>query len=98
MGRASLNNQFFNVLNKCTELGRDKHSDKASGVNSEHLVIYSRKDREALSDTTKQLSTYTKENYAGVKLIKDITPNMIQNFLDSKVNTTQFSGTWSWEE
>lgn len=89
--RASLGNQFFYVLQESTEFGRDKHSDKFSKNNENQTVIYSYADRTAIADTSKQLASYIKEHYSDVRMIRDIKPEMIQKFINSKNNTSQMT-------
>ena len=95
--RASLGNQFFNVMQECTELGRSKHSDKGTENNSDHTIIYSRADRQNLSDTSKDLVGHIKQNNSEVKFVRDIKPEMVQNFLDTKMGNSQatIDKTWS---
>jgi hypothetical protein len=93
----SLNHQFFYVLEECTELGRSKHSDKGTENNLNHTIIYSRADRQGLADTAKDFVGYIKENYNEVRNVRDIKPEMVQNFIDTKVVNTKNSieKTWS---
>lgn len=95
--RASLDSQFFNVMEQSTELGRSKHSDKGTENNQDHTIIYSRADRQNLSDASKDLVGYIKQNYSEVKYVRDIKPEMVQNFLDTKMGNSQatIDKTWS---
>ena len=63
----------------------DKHSIKANGQ-MDGTRIFSYADRENLKDVASNFSNFMKENYNDVKMVKDIKPEHIQSFLNSKSN------------
>ena len=82
MGR-NLKYQFLNAINNCFKEGMDKHSIKASGQ-MDGTRIFSYADRKNLVDTASNFSNYLKSNYPDVKMLKDIKPEHVQSFLNSK--------------
>ena len=77
--------QFLNAINNNFKEGMDKHSIKANGQ-MDGTRIFSYADRENLKDVASNFSNFMKENYNDVKMVKDIKPEHIQNFLNSKAN------------
>ncbi|MDK0628322.1 integrase domain-containing protein [Clostridium perfringens] len=77
--------QFLNAINSNFKEGMDKHSIKADGqMNGTRIFSYA--DRENLKDVASNFSNYMKENHSEIKMVKDIKPEHIQNFLNSKAN------------
>lgn len=80
MGR-NLKYQFLNALDKnYNGGGKDKHSAQHTG---KHLdTVYSLAERKNLTTTSAALSNFVKENYGSVKMIYQITPDMVQSFVN----------------
>ena len=84
MGR-NLNYQFQNCVERAFSGGGvDKHSLKFEQHTGKQSIVYSYAERKSLINLTHLITDFTKKNYSEVKLIKDIKPNMIQEFLNSK--------------
>ena len=84
MGR-NLNYQFQNCIERAFSGGGvDKYSLKFEQHTGRQSIVYSFAERKSLINLTHLIVDFTKKNYAEVKLIKDIKPNMIQEFLNSK--------------
>lgn len=62
----------------------DKHSLKAQGKNNSKIYSYS--DRKNLIDLSSDFANWLKINYPEIKQIKDIGPNHIQKFLNTKID------------
>lgn len=78
--------QFLNAINSNFKEGMDKHSIKADGqMNGTRIFSYA--DRENLKDVASNFSNYMKENHSEIKMVKDIKPEHIQSFLNSKANS-----------
>lgn len=86
----SIGFQFENAINSCFgkngKGGADKHSMRKNKQDTTSTV-FSYKERSSLLKTGYQLGNYLKENYNDVKNISDITPQMVQGFLNHKANT-----------
>lgn len=82
--------QFENAINsafgKAGKGGSDKHSMRKNKQDTTSTV-FSYKERSSLLKTGYQLGNYLKDNYPDVKNISDITPQMVQGFLNHKANT-----------
>lgn len=78
--------QFLHAIDANFRKGMDKHSDQKSGIRATER-IYSFSDRRNLIDFSANLANFLKVNYPEVKMIKDIKPSMIQEFLDQKAKT-----------
>lgn len=82
--------QFENAINsafgKDGRGGSDKHSMRKNKQDTTSTV-FSYKERSSLLKTGYQLSNYLKDNYPDIKNISDITPQMVQGFLNHKANT-----------
>lgn len=80
----NLKYQFATSINGAfSPNGIDKHSIKSSGENKlQH--VYSYKERANLIDTSAQIGDFVRKNYPDVKLVANITPTMIQEFLNTK--------------
>lgn len=80
--------QFLSAINGAfSESGKDKHSLKADGGIRKMEHVYSFKERQNLVDTASQLSNYVKEKYPKIRMVKDISPSVVQEFLASKCNS-----------
>ena len=82
----NLKYQFLNAINNNFKEGQDKHSIKSSGqMNNTRIFSYS--DRENLKDVASNFANYMKENHSEVKMVKDVEPKHIQEFLNFKAET-----------
>lgn len=76
----SLQQQYKYVIDSNIKIGHSKRNEgKENG-------LYSIDRIENLRDFSKQFSNYMKENYSDVRLIKDITIEHMQNFLNDNAN------------
>ncbi|MEG2985081.1 MAG: tyrosine-type recombinase/integrase [Peptostreptococcaceae bacterium] len=89
---ASLKNQIINAIESgFGGGGHKKRADKFNrDVNTKERV-YSYSEKENLMKTSVQLTNFIKENYPGVKLIKEISENMVRDFIISKVDVCRQS-------
>ena len=78
--------EIFNSLNStnCDKVG--KREFKKLGQNKEY--IFSKRTAENTAEKSKTFINYIKENY-NVKFVKDITPEMVKSFLDSRNTNSQ---------
>lgn len=81
----SIKNQIQQAINNNFEENTDKRAYKQQENQNVKIFSYSEKFR--LLDTAKMLSNYIKENFPDVKQIKDVTPEVIQSFLNDKAQT-----------
>lgn len=82
MGR-NLKYQFKNAIEKCFKEGMDKHSIKhVEGIGGNKIFSYA--DRKNLIDMSSNFSNFMRGSNADIKLIKDVKPQHIQQFLNSK--------------
>ena len=85
MGR-NLKYQFLNAINDNFKEGMSKNSIKEAGqMNGTRIFSYS--DRTNLIDVASNFSNFMKQNYADVKMVKDIKAEHIQSFLNMKSKT-----------
>jgi integrase len=86
---ASLKHQFLTAIDRnFNESGSDKHSAKGgqhSGTEETMGRVWSYAERKSLIDISSQLAVYCKDTF-GIKQIKDITANNIQDFLKNKAS------------
>lgn len=74
------------AINQCFSEGTDKHSYKSENGNAMTDKIFSYSEKHRLQDMAKSLQNFIKAENIGVKMVKDIKPEHIQKFLDSKVD------------
>lgn len=84
MKKRSLQAQFIFAINESTRYGESKRSGRNDPEND--YKIYSRIYHKDLIDTAKSISIFIRENYPGVKLIRDIRSNYLTEFLASKAD------------
>lgn len=85
MGR-NIQYQLLNAIDQAFDGGgRDKHSDKLQGQRME--AVYSFAERGNLMQLSAQIGKFIKGNYPGIKMVVNIKPGMIQEFLNSKADT-----------
>lgn len=83
----SLFYQFNTALDMCFRLHFDKHSDKHNPESDNSHIIKSLSSKSNLKDFAHDFSSYIRQEYS-VKLIKEITPEMCQNYIDSKCGSS----------
>ena len=83
----SLFYQFNTALDMCFRLHFDKHSDKHNPESDNSHIIKSLSSKSNLKDFAHDFSSYIRQEYS-VKLIKEITPEMCQNYIDSKYGSS----------
>lgn len=86
MGK-NIKHQIQQAINNNFAEGIDKHAEKHQDHQSENTQIFSYDEKFRLLDTAKMLQNYIKDNGLNIKEIKNITPGLIQQFLNSKVDT-----------
>ncbi len=89
MGRHSSNlgYQITSAITRCTEEGRSKRQYKQTHEGQTGHKIFGLTYKNDLCQTGKDLGRYIHEHYPNVKYVRDITANMVQEFLDSKAQT-----------
>ena len=83
----SLFYQFNTALDMCFRLHFDKHSDKHNPESDNSHIIKSLSAKSNLKDFAHDFSTYIRQEYS-VKQIREITPEMCQNYIDSKYGSS----------
>ena len=78
--------EIFNKMNSTNYEYVGKREFKQNGQTKE--FIFSRRTAENTTEKSKTFITYIKENY-NVKFVKDITPEMVKSFLDSRDTNSQ---------
>ena len=78
--------EIFNRINGTCYDKVGKREFKKLGQNKEY--IFSRRTAENTTEKSKTFINYIKENY-NVKFVKDITPEMVKSFLDSRNTKSQ---------
>lgn len=81
----NIKHQIQQAINNNFQEHTDKHAYKSQDEQESKIFSYNEKFR--LLDTAKMLNNYIKDKFPNVKQIKDITPNIIQEFLNNKANT-----------
>lgn len=82
----NLKYQFLNAINKSFSSGSDKHSNKKNG-GLDATKIYSYADRKNLIEMSSQFSDFMNVNYKSIRMIKEITSDHAQEFLNYKSKT-----------
>jgi len=95
MGR-SIKQQINYAINRCSGCSDDgpginKHDYKIENGVEMTYRIFSQSEKYNIMDVSGNICRYVNENYTNINEVKQITPDMIQNYLNSKVNTTQHS-------
>ncbi len=84
---ASLKNQIINAIESGFDGGgHKKRADKFNKDVNTKERIYSYSERENLMKTGVQLTNFIKENYPGVKLVREINENITRDFMVSKID------------
>lgn len=84
--QANLGYQFSSAINECCVFGADKHSIKKN-EGADHR-IYSYAARDDMISFSKQFSHYMKDNFPGIRKVKQITVEHINSFLSSRKGIT----------
>lgn len=85
MGR-NIQYQLLNAIDQAFDGGgRDKHSDKLQGERMS--AVYSFAERGNLMQLSAQIGKFIKEYHPDVKMVVNIKPEMVQEFLNSKTDT-----------
>lgn len=90
MGKCNLNYQFCSTISSAFAEGISKHdikiedSKRTDGIKTKQFHVYSYSEKKNLIATTKLLSNFCKN--LGVRYVRDITPDMITDFLQSKAD------------
>jgi len=79
----SLFYQFNSALDMCFVLHFDKHSDKHNSQADSDHIIKSLSAKSNLKDFAHDFAAFIKSEY-GVKLVKEITPDMCQSYIERK--------------
>lgn len=74
------------AINQCFSERTNKHSYKNENGRGMSEKIFSFSEKYRLKDISNQLQNYIRENDSAVKQVKDITPEHIQGFLNSKID------------
>jgi len=80
----NIKHQIQQAINNCFDEGIDKHASKHQDQQIYNTQIYSYDEKFRLLDTAKMLQNYIKDNELNIKEIKNITPGLIQQFLNDK--------------
>ena len=84
----SLQNQAVSAILGCFRPGIDKHSLKTpTGKLEDTYHVFSYAQRKALRDLANQAFRYVKAQHPDIRLIKDVTVDNINEFLESKVSS-----------
>lgn len=78
----SIEEQFKFAVRKCFAEDMDKHSYKKQNGYKMDYNVFSHSDKFNLYDMSRMLSNYIKENHGEIKKIKDITPEIVKEYLD----------------
>lgn len=78
----NLKYQFMNCIEKNFKEGINKHSLKQSGKRGDEVFSYSQ--RKNLIDLSSNFSNWMKTTHNEIKQVKDVTPQHVQEFLNSK--------------
>lgn len=84
MKKRSLQSQFIFAINESTRYGESKRSGRNDPAND--YKIYSRNYHDDLIDTAKNIAGFIRDRYPDVKLIRDIKPIYLTEFLASKAD------------
>lgn len=83
-------NSLKDNLNYCitqnTAFGTSKKNDKNNKLNKDHTKIYSLEDCKGLRDTIKNLCNYLEKTHPEITKVKQLTPDLIQEWVDFREN------------
>lgn len=79
----TLQQQLFNAIDSNFNPGSDKHSiKKEKGIGGTDIFSYA--DKNALKDFAKNFSNFIKIEEPGLKMVKNLNPEIAQKFIDQK--------------
>lgn len=95
--RPSLSYQMFSRLDELNCIGQSRHEAKleAKGQNKKVEGLYSYKSYDAYKNSSKQFTSWIKENYKEVKYIKDITKEMAKEYIKHRESKGYSAYTYS---
>lgn len=85
----SLKNQIHYSINQCWKENVQKHSYKEQNSKESSYMIFSFSEAFRLKDVGKDFSNFLKKEHPDLKQIKDISPKIIQDFLDGKTHCSK---------
>lgn len=83
MKRRSLRAQLIYPLNQAIRYGHSKHLDRRNHVKT-MKYIYSHCSYSQLYDFSMHLHNYLRENFPDIHWVREITPDILQSFIDSR--------------
>ena len=86
---SNLNGQITFAINKCFSESTDKHDYKKENGKEMGDKIFSYSEKFRLKDVSRDFTSYIKENFQEVKQVKDISSDIVQNFINTKLSCTQ---------
>lgn len=86
MGK-NIKHQMQEAISNNFQEGVDKHAEKHKNIEGDSTQVYSYSEKFRLLDTARMLQNFIKENGLEIKQVKDISSDVVQNFLNSKINT-----------
>lgn len=87
MGKArSITQQLIHAIADCSAIGESKRSYKLQNNGDSGYKIFGKEYKDDLQKTSRDLGGYIKENYPSIRRVRDITPDALQNYLQSKHN------------
>ena len=87
----SIKNQIFFAISQNWHEGAQKRNFKMQEGKEMSSLVFSHSEAFRLKDMAKDFGKYINDNYPNIKQIKDITQNIIQEFLNSKVHCSKQS-------
>ena len=87
----SIKNQIGFAINQNWHEGTQKRNYKMQQGKEMSFLVFSHSEAFRLKDMAKDFGKYINGNHPDIKQIKDITPNIIQEFLNSKVHCSKQS-------
>jgi len=85
----SLKNQIGFAINQNWHEGTQKRNYKMQQGAHMTPMVFSHSESFRLKDVAKDFGKFIKDNHPGIKQIKDITPNMIQEFINAKIHCSK---------
>ena len=80
----SIKNQIGFAINQNWHEGTQKRNYKIQQGSHMTPMVFSYSESFRLKDVAKDLGNFLKSDHPGIRQIKDITPNMLQEFLNNK--------------
>lgn len=83
----NIKHQIQEAVSNNFQEGMDKHAEKHKNIDGDNTKIYSYNEKFRLLDMARMIQNFIKDNGLEIKQVKDISPDIIQKFLNSKINT-----------